>query len=97
MTWIVLRSVLFGLFAAGALGTALLRWRRSSQPQRIAGTVISLGLFAWFVASLTSSEGLLRDVVEIGGGVLMFAGVVLDVTNRPDAAPHAWQLPRDPA
>ena len=85
MTWIVLRSVLFGLFAAGALGTALLRWRQSSQPQRIAGIVISIGLFAWFVASLIGSEGLLRHVVEIGGGVLVFAGVVLDVITRPDA------------
>ena len=85
MTWMVLQSVLFGLCAAGALGNALLRRRRSSHPQRIAGIVISMGLFAWFAASLIRSEGLLRDAVEIGGGVLVFAGVVLDVTTRPDA------------
>ena len=97
MTWMVLQSFLFGLCAAGALGTALLRWRQSPQPQRIAGIVISIGLFAWFVASLTRSEGLLRDAMEIGGFVLVFAGVVLDVTTRPDAVPHTPEMPSDPA
>ena len=83
MTWIVLRSVLFGLFAAGALGTALLRWRRSSRPQRIAGMLISVGLFAWFVASLTRSGEALM-VIEIGGGVLVLIGSILDYVTRPD-------------